>query len=98
MKTKSQPSDQERRDFIKKSTLTSDGSEAVTVRVLDGLQNLLPYGVGLKMQTERSTLLDAYKKNELVEKSGLGVFSLSAMIAASTQAFSGLPSSISMPH
>ncbi|MEO0725133.1 MAG: hypothetical protein AAFZ63_11370 [Bacteroidota bacterium] len=65
--------------FIKKSTLTAQGATRVRVRVLDGLQNLLPYGVGLKMQTERSTLLDAYKKNELLQPAGLGLFLLSSI-------------------
>ena len=32
------------------------------------------------MQNERSNLSHAYKKNELDEKSGLGMFMLSAMI------------------
>lgn len=65
--------------FIKKSELLVHGDEDVNVRVLDGLQNLLPYGVGLKMQTERSTLLDAYKKNELLAEAGLGLYLLSSI-------------------
>ncbi|MEO0873197.1 MAG: hypothetical protein AAFY48_01190, partial [Bacteroidota bacterium] len=65
--------------FVKKSTLTATDSAAVRVRVLDGIQNLLPYGVGLKMQTERSTLLDAYKKNELLQPAGLGLYLLSSI-------------------
>lgn len=65
--------------FVKKSQLTYSGEETVAVRILDGLQNLLPYGIDLKMQTERSTLLDAYKKNELLSPSGLGLFLLSSI-------------------
>ncbi len=65
--------------FIKKSELSASGAESVKVRILDGLQNLLPYGIGLKMQTERSTLLDAYKKNELLEDAGLGLYLLSSI-------------------
>lgn len=65
--------------FIKKSRLVARGDKAVDVRILDGLQNLLPYGIGLKMQTERSNLLDAYKKNELLEAAGLGLYLLSSI-------------------
>ena len=65
--------------FVKKSRLVNSGGEPVQVRLLDGLQNLLPYGVDLKMQTERSNLLDAYKKNELLAKSGLGLFLMSSI-------------------
>jgi len=65
--------------FVKKSRLEGNGKASVKVRILDGMQNLLPYGIDLKMQTERSTLLDAYKKNELLTPSGLGLFLLSSI-------------------
>ncbi len=66
--------------FIKKSQLKNlSEQQGVKVRVLDGLQNILPFGIDLKLQTERSTLLDAYKKNELLEDSGLGLFLLSSI-------------------
>ena len=65
--------------FVKKCQLTNHGSAPLKIRLLDGWQNLLPYGVELKMQTERSTLLDAYKKNELLKDSGLGLFLLSSV-------------------
>ena len=65
--------------FVKKSSLTNEGNKPAKIRLLDGLQNLLPYGVEIKMQTDRSTLLDAYKKNELLSESGLGLFLLSSI-------------------
>lgn len=65
--------------FVKKSQLKNLGAESLQVRLVDGLQNLLPYGVDLKMQTERSTLLDAYKKNELLIDSGLGLYLMSSV-------------------
>ena len=65
--------------FIKKCQLHNLGTEPLKIRLLDGMQNLLPYGVELKMQTQSSTLLDAYKKNELLEDSGLGLFLLSSV-------------------
>lgn len=65
--------------FVKKSRLINQGAKSVQIRILDGLQNLLPYGVALRMQTEQSTLLDAYKKNELLSESGLGLFLLSSV-------------------
>lgn len=65
--------------FVKWATLRNQGSAPVALRLLDGLQNLLPAGVNRFLQTERSTLLDAYKKNELLEDSGLGLFVLSSV-------------------
>ena len=66
--------------FVKRSGLRNDASTPVSLRVLDGIQNLLPYGVNLAMQTERSTLVDAYKKNELQPDTGLGLFALSSIL------------------
>lgn len=66
--------------FVKKSTLLNLNDHRVKVSLLDGLQNILPYGVATDLQVASSNLVDAYKKNELLTDSGLGVFSLSAII------------------
>ncbi|MGZ5193517.1 MAG: hypothetical protein ACXWB3_06360, partial [Kaistella sp.] len=66
--------------FIKKSTLVNIGSEDLNIVALDGLQNLIPYGVGSELQNRSSNLVDAYKRSEIHEKSGLGIFALSAII------------------
>lgn len=66
--------------FVKYSDIVNVSSDSLEIEVLDGLQNLLPNGVNSAVQESRSTLVDAYKKNELVPETGLGVLSLSAMI------------------
>jgi hypothetical protein len=66
--------------FVKQSELENTGDSTVEVEVLDGMQNILPYGVNSTTQAIRSTLVDAYKKNELEADTGLGIFALSAMI------------------
>ncbi|MEM8487381.1 MAG: hypothetical protein AAF564_17645 [Bacteroidota bacterium] len=66
--------------FIKHSQITCTGDTPVTVEVLDGIQNLLHCGIELGMQTERSNLLDAYKKSELDGSTGLGIFALSSLV------------------
>ncbi len=63
--------------WVRKASLAS--SAAVKVRLLDGLQNILPGGLGSQFQLEKSTLIDAYKKNELLPESGLGLFLLSSI-------------------
>lgn len=65
--------------FIRKASLTNNGS-AKEIRLLDGLQNIIPYGVGSDLQMKQSNLVDAYKRNELDTASGLGIFALSAII------------------
>ena len=66
--------------FIKESSIVNLGEKAVTVRVLDGIRNILPYGVNTSLQTSLSTLLDGYKRCELVESAGLGIFNLSSIL------------------
>ena len=49
------------------------------IEVLDGLQNVLPYGVGSEFMMRFSNLANAYKKNELLQGSGLGLFYMSSI-------------------
>jgi len=69
----------ERYGFVKQTELARLGTRATTVRILDGVQNLMPYGISPEMQATRSVLTDAYKKNELVPDTPLGLFTLSAI-------------------
>ena len=70
----------ERYGFVKSSKLTNTRNEHLDIEVLDGLQNILPSGVMSTLQSNASNLVNAYKKNELDQESGLGLFMLSAMI------------------
>jgi hypothetical protein len=65
--------------WVRHAWLTNSGSATVRVRLLDGLQNLMPCCIGSQFQLEYSTLLDAYKKSELIAETGLGLFRLSAI-------------------
>lgn len=65
--------------FVKKSTVINNAQEDINFEVLDGIQNILPYGVDYSFQNEYSNLLDAYKKNERVKGSPLGLFMLSSI-------------------
>ncbi|MDT0558454.1 hypothetical protein RM697_07340 [Ichthyenterobacterium sp. W332] len=66
--------------FVKESTLINTNESSVTVSLLDGIQNIMPYGVGSDLQNQSSNLVDAYKRSELEENTGLGIFALSAII------------------
>ncbi|WP_420628153.1 hypothetical protein [Candidatus Leptofilum sp.] len=67
--------------FIRTAWLTNDAETDCQITLLDGLQNILPYGANTGLQTNMSSLLNAYKRNELEPKTGLGIFSLSATIS-----------------
>jgi len=70
----------EKYGFVKKSTVVNHSNSIKTIEVLDGLQNILPYGVGDGLQNASSNLVDAYKRSELNAEEGVGVFALSAII------------------
>ena len=65
--------------FIKKSRVINNSKTSVSLICLDGIQNILPYGVNKSLQAEFSTLVDAYKKNELHAETGLGIYRLSSI-------------------
>ncbi|HVV00816.1 MAG TPA: hypothetical protein VHH88_05600 [Verrucomicrobiae bacterium] len=65
--------------FIRATALSNEASARVRVRLLDGFRNLLPSGTHSRFQLEKSNLLDAYKRNELVPASKIGLFTLSSI-------------------
>lgn len=66
--------------FIKKSKLRNLTNSRKQITFVDGLQNLLPYGIGSDLQNKSSNLGDAYKRTELDQDSGMGILALSAII------------------
>ena len=66
--------------WIKKSELINDTNDAVEVFIVDGLQNILPSGIDKFTQNTFSTLVDGYKKTELVEKTTLALFRMEAIL------------------
>jgi hypothetical protein len=66
--------------FVRESTIRNIGVNGVDIRLLDGIQNILPWGVEEALQNSTSNLVDAYKRNELDVQSGIGIYSLSAII------------------
>lgn len=66
--------------FIKTSEIINNSDSDCSITFLDGIQNVLPFGVNSDLQATTSNLVDAYKRNELHRESGLGIFALSAII------------------
>jgi hypothetical protein len=48
--------------------------------MLDGICDLMPSGISQAVQNQRSTLVDAYRRNELESGTGMGLFSLTSMV------------------
>lgn len=70
----------EKYGFVRKSSFTNQNDAQVSVQLIDGIQNILPQGVEPDLQNASSNLVDAYKKCELEQDTGLGIYSLSAII------------------
>ncbi len=66
--------------FVKTATLVNNSSHSVSVDIVDGIENLIPFGVESDVQNSLSCLVDAYKKNELDADTGLGLYSMSSIL------------------
>lgn len=84
--------------FIKKSELINYSKTDYRITVLDGLQGILPYGIGSDLERAVSNLGDAYKRAELLPASNLGVFALSAMIVDRAEPAEALKATIVWNH
>ena len=80
--------------FVRKSELINHSEQNIKISVLDGIQNIMPYGVDPDLQTTSSNLADAYKRNELVQKSGIGIYALSAIIVDKAEPSEALKANI----
>jgi len=72
-------SNSEKFGFVKTSKVSNLSDKRVKFDIIDGIENILPSGVDYDFQNEYSNLLDAYKKSELLEESGLGLYMLSSI-------------------
>ncbi len=80
--------------FVKKSTIINITDTDKRVTVLDGIQNILPFGISADLQNAKSNLVDAYKKNELEPHLGIGIYALSAIIVDKAEPSEALKSTL----
>jgi hypothetical protein len=66
--------------LVRTATLQNQGDGAVSIEVLDGLRNVMPYGVSLALQQRASCLADAYKRCDCDPETRAGIFSLTSAI------------------
>ena len=80
--------------FVKKSKLINISKKSVRVTLLDGIQNIMPASIGSDIQNQSSNLVDAYKRNELEESTGLGIYALSAILVDKAEASEALKANV----
>lgn len=66
--------------WVRRATIENLSAQELTITLVDGLQNVLPAGVERKTQNEFSTLVDGYKKTELVPNTSLVLFRMEAIL------------------
>ncbi len=80
--------------FVRQCSLNNHSDHTIKISALDGIQNILPYGVGSDLQNRQSNLVDAYKRSELVKETGLGIYALSAIIVDKAEPSEALKANI----
>ncbi len=72
------PSD--RFGWVRTASLTNrEGHEPSTVEIVDGLLDVMPWGLNVPFQQQMSNLANAYRRSEITD-SGVGIFTLEALI------------------
>lgn len=66
--------------IVRTATLENRGTAAAAIDLLDGVRNVLPYGVPLALQQQMSSLVDAYRRTDCDPKTRMGIFSLTSRI------------------
>lgn len=84
----------ERYGFVRTASVSNLSEEPLQVRILDGIQNLVPYGLDQAFVNQFSNLADAYKKSELLEKENLAIFYLSSIPTDRAEPSEGLKATI----
>ncbi len=80
--------------FIRKAELINSSEKEYRITLLDGIQNIMPYGVPSDLQRSTSNLVDAYKRSEIEPDSGIGIFALSAIIVDKAEPSEALKANI----
>lgn len=80
--------------FIKQAVCKNISGNKITITLLDGIQNILPSGINRSLQQAYSNLVDAYKKNELLETHQIGLFTLSSIIVDKAEPSEALTANI----
>jgi hypothetical protein len=80
--------------FVKTSRVINSNPSAISLSLLDGIQNIMPFGVESATQNQLSNLVDAYKRSELDKESGIGIFALSSIIVDKAEPSEALKANI----
>jgi len=66
--------------FIRNSKIENIGLKTTSVKITDGLRNIMPPSIALRTQQEMSNLANAYKVSEYIPESQCALYYLNALI------------------
>ena len=88
-------SNSDRFGFVRSATVVNIAERATTLRIVDGLVNLLPFGLEPPLYQRMSNLTNAYKRSEVVDpQTRLAVFSLESHVVDRPEPAEALVASI----
>lgn len=80
--------------FVRHSELRNLSKQSHTIRLVDGIHNLVPYGLDQEFLNRFSNLADAYKKSELITPDNLGLYYLSSIPTDRAEPSEGLKATV----
>ena len=66
--------------FIMRISIQNFSNKTVSMKIKDGLKNILPSGLDVQTQQSLSNLSNAYKHSEILDGSGIAIYSLGSLI------------------
>ncbi|MBN2521667.1 MAG: hypothetical protein JXB24_00255 [Bacteroidales bacterium] len=81
--------------LVKHSRIFNNGDSTQNLVVLDGCRNILPACITSTLQNDNSVLLDAYKRTDINEETGLAIFSVTSIVTDKAEPSEGLYANIS---
>ncbi|WP_304226204.1 hypothetical protein [Gracilinema caldarium] len=76
--------------LVRHSRILNLGKAERTIEILDGCQNIMPACTSADFQNANSVLLDAYKKNDLDQETGMALFAVSSIVTDKAEPSEGL--------
>ncbi len=84
--------------LIRTSSVINNNQKEINLEIIDGLANILPFGIPIKIQETKSCLADAYKASELEVSSKMGIYYLTSQIDDSPAASEMLKANVVWSH
>ncbi len=76
--------------LVKMSRIENISGKKISLSIVDGCRNILPACIDSTTQNANSTLVDAYKQNDLDEQTGLSLFFMSSVLSDRAEPSEGL--------